>query len=110
MLTVDSGAVCYEVGPPTEDTTVTAVIPLSAPDNSACRGERVPDCTDDDTAGVRNCTLVDGDVIYLPEGSALTQNGDAEHTYGNVDDGPAVVYLAGYEEDRPGAGCGGACH
>lgn len=110
VLTVDSGAVCYELeSVVAEGTMVTAVIPLAASDNSACGGTQVPDCDDDDTAGIRNCTLVTGDIIYLPAGSSLTQTGDTIHTYGNIDDEPAVVYLAGHEEDRPGAGCRGGC-
>lgn len=109
VLTVDSGAVCYELGPKDSSTTVTAVIPSNAPTNPACGGTQVAGCGDVEITGTRTCTLESGDTIYLPEGSSLTQTGDTNHTYGNIEDVPAVVYLAGHETDRPGAGCRGGC-
>ncbi len=74
-------------------------------------------CEVDTETGIRRCTLDFGDKVYVPAGSSITQKGvtldatnvGADHTYGNVDDEPAVVYLAGYQDD-PGTGCGGGCH
>lgn len=110
VLTVNSGAVCYELGPMDASTTVTAVIPSSAPVNAECSGMQSPDCVIDETTGTRTCTLRTGDIVYLPAGSSLTQNGDADHRYGNIDGEPAVVYLAGHQEDRPEVlGCAGGC-
>jgi len=118
VLTVDSGAVCYEVVNVDSSTKVTANLLPRAATNDACNANQndLP-CEDDAETGVRECTLGSGDKVYVPEGSWITQEGatpdaanvGANHTYGNVDDEPAVVYLAGYRLNT-GVGCGGTCH
>lgn len=110
VLTVNAGAVCYEVGTMAAGATVTAVIPTPSAEHPKCTGSQTLECIPDDATGTSTCTLKTGDIIYLPASSSLTQNGDADHTYGNVDDQEAVVYLTGHQENRPRVtGCKGGC-
>lgn len=114
-LTILTGAVCYEVGTLAAGTTVTAVRSGATTAPGAC-GES-PDlaCVDRDVPDATIklpplCTLAAGDIIYLPAGSSLTQIGNGEHFYANVDNVPASAHLSGYEFDDPGAGCRGSCY
>jgi len=117
VLTVDSGAVCYELTNVDSSTIVTANLLPGAAANNACNPnqDNLP-CDEDEDTGIRTCTLDSGDKVYVSTGSSITQQGatpdaanvGAEHTYGNIDDEPAVVYLAGYQKDT-GAGCAGGC-
>ncbi len=118
VLTVASGAVCYELVNVDSSTKVTASLLPGSATNDACNPNQndLP-CVEDAETGVLECRLGSGDKVYVPEGSWITQEGampdaasvGAEHTYGNVDDEPAVVYLAGYRLET-GVGCGGTCH
>lgn len=117
VLTVDSGAVCYELTNVDDTTTVTANLLSGAATNNDCNPNQddLP-CDEAVGTGIRHCTLDSGDKVYVPAGSSITQKGAtlnatnvaAEHTYGNIDAEPAVVYLAGYQKDT-GAGCAGGC-
>ncbi|MBA2470546.1 MAG: hypothetical protein H0V37_14165 [Chloroflexia bacterium] len=117
VLTVASGAVCYELVNVDATTTVTADLLPGAATNDACNANQDFSCVEDAATGIRTCTLESGESVYVPEGSSITQQGasagtanvGANHTYGNVDDVPAVVFLAGYQVDIDGAGCGGHC-
>jgi hypothetical protein len=121
VLAVDSGAICYTLlAPEVTGTVVTAIVSdnVELPTGGGCP---VPDigCPSDpslcalprtDCADGDGCVLAPGDTVYMPAGSTLTQTGDADHWYGNVDpDHPAVVYMAEYQEEEDGAGCGSSC-
>ncbi len=117
VLTVASGAICYELTNVDATTTVTANLLPGAATNDACNMNQNFTCVENQDTGIRTCTLTSGDRVYVPQGSSITQQGAspgaanvaANHTYGNVDNTSAVVFLAGYQEDTDGAGCKGGC-
>lgn len=105
ILSVAEGAICYTyVGAPDPtETSVIASIAAADPIPTGCVGAETTCELNAD------CILKPGDVVYLPTGSWITQSNTAMHTYGNVGDMQAVVYLSGYEPDVGGAPCFGGC-
>jgi hypothetical protein len=104
VLSVEAGAICYTYLEPIDSVvTVTAKVSEDTAIPAACSGAQT------DCGGTAGCVLLEGESVYLPEGSSIHQSGSAQHRYGNVDTELALVYLAEYQPATGGAGCGGTC-
>jgi hypothetical protein len=110
-LTVTSGSICYEVGILEPGTAVTAIRLNPTATHPECATTENLGCDVSPTAELPgSCSLVEGNVIFLPEGSSIRQIGDGRHRYGNVNSSlPATVHLTGYIYLGEGAGCQGGC-
>jgi hypothetical protein len=111
VLTVASGAICYENTVPNEGeiSEPAAVVAYQAPVD----GEIPSECSESRTqcAAPAGCVLVPNERVYLPAGSSLVQTGSAHHWYANYGTVDAVVYLA--EDQGPPTGlpgCGTGCY
>ena len=115
VLSVLSGAVCFELHNPPEDRVSVGVTTKSAgaagstdvnatPAPGTCQPEGLT-C---ESAG--GCTLESPGRVLLTAGDSITQSLHVEHSYRNVGPDQAVVLISELQTDDPIAPCGGRCY
>jgi hypothetical protein len=108
VLIVSEGAICYEYTESTlapNNTTVRAYPGSTGSIPAGCEDAR------NDCGSPAGCILNEGDIVYLPSGSWVSQSKTGNHRYWTVGTENAVVYVTGYWAKSPGTspGCGGGC-